>query len=166
MTGKVLTVLRKIEEGILVIMLAIMSLAAIAQVLNRNIFMLPITWLEELARYCMVYMTVFAAEVGLRDGTQISVETAVGRNKYVKIIANAILCAFAMVVFYYAVILFKNQVQRGQLTPSLHIPMSIPYFSMVIGFGCISVTQLVSLIQKIAHLKKADESCSCVGGEK
>ena len=69
---KILSKLQKIEDFILFLTFVIMILGAFAQVLNRNIFKLGISWLEEISRYCMVYMALLATEAGLRDGSQIS----------------------------------------------------------------------------------------------
>ena len=65
---KLLQYLQKAEDGILIGTFVVMVLASFAQVLNRNLFHLGISWFEELARYCMVYMALIAAEAGLRDG--------------------------------------------------------------------------------------------------
>ena len=70
---KLLQYLQKAEDGILIGTFVVMVLASFAQVLNRNLFHLGISWFEELARYCMVYMALIAAEAGLRAGTQISI---------------------------------------------------------------------------------------------
>ena len=53
---KILSKLQKIEDFILFLTFVIMILGAFAQVLNRNIFKFGISWLEEISRYCMVYM--------------------------------------------------------------------------------------------------------------
>jgi len=65
--------LQKIEDFILVATFTVMVLASFAQVVNRNIIHAGVSWLEELARYCMVYMALLATEAGLRDNTQISI---------------------------------------------------------------------------------------------
>ena len=61
---KLFQYLQKAEDGIMIGTFAVMVLASFAQVLNRNIFHLGISWFEELARYCMVYMALIAAEAG------------------------------------------------------------------------------------------------------
>ena len=52
--------LQKIEDFILVATFTVMVLASFAQVVNRNIIHAGVSWLEELARYCMVYMALLA----------------------------------------------------------------------------------------------------------
>ena len=107
-------------------------------------------------------MTVFAAEIGLRDGTQIAVDTVVekihGKTKLViQIIANAFLVLFAVVVFVYSISLFGNQLRSGQLTPSMQIPMAIPYFALCVGFGTISATQIIILLGRVKKLFRGSD---------
>ena len=59
----------------------VMVAASFAQVVNRNIFKLPISWFDEASVYCMVYMVLLGTEVGLRDGTQVAVTAVVDRLK-------------------------------------------------------------------------------------
>lgn len=58
---KALGYFQKIENGVLIGTFIIMVIASFVQVLNRNIFHLGISWLEELSRYCMIYMALLAA---------------------------------------------------------------------------------------------------------
>ncbi len=70
---KILDGLTKLENLIMVVAFVIMVGASFAQVVNRNFFKLPISWFDEAAVYCMIYMVLIGTEVGLRDGTQIAV---------------------------------------------------------------------------------------------
>ena len=45
--------------------------------------------------------------------------------------------------------LFLKQIQTGQTTPVLKIPMSAMYFSLVLTFGLILLIQTVILVEKI-----------------
>lgn len=76
---KVLNALTKIENVIMVVTFIIMVCTSFAQVVNRNIFKLPISWFDEAAVYSMIYMVLIGTEVGLRDGTQIAVTAIVDK---------------------------------------------------------------------------------------
>ena len=76
---KFLCVANRAEEWLLVIVFVAMVILEFLQVLNRNIFKLPIGWYEELARYTQVYVALVAMELGLRDGTQISLTAVTDR---------------------------------------------------------------------------------------
>ena len=53
---KVLGTLTKVEQVIMVATFAIMVASSFAQIVNRNIFKLPIAWFDEASTYCMIYM--------------------------------------------------------------------------------------------------------------
>ena len=91
--------LQKIEDFILVATFTVMVLASFAQVVNRNIIHAGVSWLEELARYCMVYMALLATEAGLRDNTQISITAITDKihgmtGRVVRIISKAVVAIF------------------------------------------------------------------------
>ena len=92
---KILRKFQKIEDIIMVITFIIMVISSFAQVINRNIFKIPISGFEEAAKYSMVYMVLLGTEMGLRDGTQISVTAIVDILKgKTKKITNRILRVF------------------------------------------------------------------------
>lgn len=166
---KILASLQKAENGILAGTFIAMVLASFAQVLNRNIFHLGISWFEELARYCMVYMALIAAEAGLRDGTQISITALTDKmkgtgKKLIHITAKLIVCIFAVTVFITSFKLLWMQNVSHQMSPGLRIPMLVPYFAITLSFMIISLVQIGILVAMIAELfhgdsdKKEDKS--------
>lgn len=74
---RLVTVIDKIERILISALFAVMVLAVFSQVVNRNIFKLEIGWFEEVARACMVYIILFAAEIGLRDHSQLNIDSLV-----------------------------------------------------------------------------------------
>lgn len=148
---KLLSYLQKIENFIMIITFIIMVLASFGQVLNRNFFKLPIAWFEELAVYCMIYMALLGTEIGLRDGSQASITAFTSKlkgntKKIVDIIARLAVIVFSSAMFYNAVGMVQKQIQTGQTSPALKIPMTIPYFALPLSFGIITLVQAVTLI--------------------
>ncbi|MCL2835015.1 MAG: TRAP transporter small permease [Treponema sp.] len=148
---KVLSVLNKVENGMIIIAFTVMVLAAFSQVLNRNVFKLGIGWFEELAVYCMIWMTLLGAEMGLRDGSQISVtmvlEKFSGKAKaLLQIIIKLIVVIFTVAIARGAMLMVLRQIRTGQITAGLKIPVAVPYSTLVIGFGAMALVQFVTLI--------------------
>lgn len=148
---------------VLVISFVVMTIAIFAQVVNRNIFKIPVSGFEEVAKYCMIYMVMLGTELGLRDGTQIAVTSVIdkfhGVNRRVcYIVAKVIVILFSGVMFLSGVSMVSKQAQTGQTTPGLGLPMTVPYFSLVLGFGLIIVIQIVLVIQMIRDLEKPEEA--------
>ena len=96
---KVLGTLTKVEQVIMVATFVIMVASSFAQVVNRNIFKLPIAWFDEASTYCMIYMALIGTEIGLRDGTQIAVTAVVDKlhgagKKIVQIASKIVVLIF------------------------------------------------------------------------
>lgn len=154
---KILDGLTKLENLIMVAAFIVMVGASFAQVVNRNFFKLPISWFDEAAVYCMIYMVLIGTEVGLRDGTQIAVTGIVdklgGRMKTaVQVIAKVIVVIFSFVVLLGGIKLVNIQIRTGQVSAALSLPMSIPYGAMVVSFAIITLVQAIAAIVLIVNL--------------
>lgn len=163
---------QRIENAIIIATFIVMVAAAFVQVVNRNITKFPISGLEEVSKYSMIYMVLLGTELGLRDGTQISVTGLVDKmsgitKKIFQIISKLIVVIFSVVMFIESLGLVQQQIRSGQLSPGLQLPMSIPYAALVISFGIITLVQGTNMIMMIINIKKTDEDEieGTVGGE-
>ena len=155
---KALGYFQKIENGVLIGTFIIMVIASFVQVLNRNIFHLGISWLEELSRYCMIYMALLAAEIGLRDGTQIAVTALTDKLKgtfknVVEIIAKAVVCVTSFKLLW-------MQSVSNQVSPGLGLPMIVPYFAITFSFAIISIVQVSTLVNMVIKLFTGEKEAS------
>ena len=158
---KVLNYLTKVENFIMIVTFTIMVATSFAQVVNRNITKLSISWFEEAATYCMIYMVLIGTEVGLRDGTQIAVTGVVDKlhgaaKVVVQILAKLVIVIFSFGVFLGGLKLMDIQIRTGQASAALNLPMSIPYFAMVISFAIITLVQAVDAVGLIISLVKKE----------
>ena len=71
---KMLDYVTKFEYAVMVVAFVIMVAAYFISVVNRNFIKASMPWTEELALYSMTFMALLGTEVGLRDGTQVSVQ--------------------------------------------------------------------------------------------
>ena len=160
---KVLHALQRLEKWIIVIAFVIMVVAIFCQVVNRNIFKIPVSGFEEAAKYSMAYMVLLGTELGLRDGTQIAIKGVVDKlsrarsRKVIVIISQIIVVAFAAIMTKASFAMVLKQAAIGQTSPGLGIPMSVPYFSLVLGFGLIAVVQAGELVSMIVHFNKPED---------
>jgi len=90
-------------------------------VVNRNFIKGSMPWTEELALYCMVYMALIGTELGLRDGTQVSVTALTEKlkgtmvGKVINFIAKVALIVFSCTMLRFSVALVAKQMaQRGE----------------------------------------------------
>lgn len=162
---KILKALTSIEDFIMVITFSIMVICSFAQVINRNFFKLPIPWFEEASIYCMIYMALIGTEVGLRDGTQIAVTAILDKlhgacKGVVMILSKIVVLVFSSSVLISSIHLVSKQVETGQTSSALHLPMSIPYAALVISFAMIVLVQIAFTVELIIMLvrEKGKES--------
>ena len=99
----------------------IMVVCYFISVVNRNFIKGSMPWTEELALYCMVYMALIGTELGLRDGTQVSVTALTEKlkgtmvGKVINFIAKVALIVFSCTMLRYSVALVAKQMaQRGE----------------------------------------------------
>ena len=156
---KVLGTLTKVEQDIMVATFAIMVASSFAQVVNRNIFKLPIAWFDEASTYCMIYMALIGTEIGLRDGTQIAVTAVVDKlhgagKKIVQIASKIVVLIFSVSVLIAAVNMVNQQIVTGQTSAALHLPMAVPYAALVISFAMIVIVQGLLMIGMIIDFVK------------
>ncbi len=143
----------------MVVTFTIMVVTSFAQVVNRNFFKLSISWFEEAAVYCMIYMVLIGTEMGLRDGTQIAVTALVDKlkgksRKWIRVISKTIVVVFSAAICVNSVEILNLQVKTGQTSPALHLPMSVPYAALVISFAIITLVQGAMVIGMIADILK------------
>jgi TRAP-type C4-dicarboxylate transport system permease small subunit len=153
---KALEIVRWIDDYIIAFAFIVMVIAGFAQVVNRNLVGAGISWFEELARYCMIYMALLATEVGLRDGTQISVTAVIDKlgprsREFIGILAKTIVVVFAAIVFYTSFEFLDKQIRFNARSPGLNVPMYIPYFALTLSFALITLVQGSVLIMKIGR---------------
>lgn len=158
---KILAYLTKVENFIMIVTFTIMVVASFLQVVNRNITKFSISWFDEAATYCMIYMVLIGTEMGLRDGTQIAVTGVVDKlhgpaKIAVQIIAKVIVVAFSFIVFLGGVQLMNIQIRTGQVSAALNLPMSVPYAAMVISFAMITLVQTLDAVGLAVRLIKND----------
>ena len=159
---KVLRTLQHLENWLLVITFTVMVIAIFVQVVNRNIFKIPVSGFEEAAKYCMVYMVMLGTELGLRDGTQIAVTGVVDKfhgkaRKILLMVSKLIVIGFAGVMTTTSWNMVMKQVQTGQTSPGLGIPMTVPYAALLLAFALITVVQTVILIGMIRDFNKPEQ---------
>ena len=155
---KAVRYISKVELIVCAVTFAIMVACYFISVVNRNFIKTSMPWTEEIGLYCIVYMALIGMEIGLRDGTQVSVTALTDKlkgtrtGKVLDLISNAILIVFVFMMLRYGISLVARQMQTGQTTPVMKIPMYAMYLSLVISFGITLVTQLMIFMGKICSI--------------
>lgn len=158
---KVLDYVTKFEYALMVIAFVAMVICYFVSVINRNIIKGSMPWTEEIAMYSMIYLALLGTEVGLRDGTQVAVTAVIDKlqgtvKKVVALIKQIVVVAFSFIMLSAGYQLFAKQLQMGQTTPVLKLPMAAIYFSLVLSFAIIFLVQIITLIEDVINLPKKE----------
>jgi len=136
----------------LIIMVPAMTVIVFVQVVLRYVFLSPLSWIEELARYLLVWISCFGAAYGVRKGEHIAVMFLNKMFKgYVKsaltILIHVLVIIFFMVCFIKGIGLSIRQ--WNVVTPALQIPRTLPYSGIPISFAIMLLFSLELFITDI-----------------
>lgn len=150
-------ILDNIEKYFLVTLLPIMVVIVFVQVVFRLLGR-SLPWSEEASRYIMVWATFIGASLGVKEGAHIGVEALTGimpkgLARIVAIVTTLLCILFSIVVIVYNFELMSTQIQMGQVSPAMQLPMWIAYLGITVGF----VMMIFRFIQVIYKLFKKEE---------
>lgn len=134
-------------------------MAALIAVVGANVFCryvlrAAIPWAEEAARYIMVYMAYLAAPLALRGARHVRIGLLThhlrgGWAAAAEMFSNLMVAGLALAVVWQGRTLI--QMVSFQRTPALDLPMSVPYFAVVLGAGFLAVEAAVLFVASAAR---------------
>ena len=145
-------------EIALVFLLIAMTLTVFSQVIARYIFEAPLSWSEELARFILIWVSMLSAAYAFKTKSHFALTILVSKlpDKHQKITSfciHIVVAIFFLIICYYSVI-FVHSV-NGHIAPALQISMQIPYSSIIVASGLISIFSLLSAVKKIPNKIKS-----------
>lgn len=134
------------------VLVAIMSLSVLLQVFFRYFLDSPLVWSEELARFCMIWITFFGATVALRNKSLVAVDIVVEKlsGKYRKIITIAnytfmiFMCGF---LFYMSSKLMFSLSVAIQKSAAIRLPMRYVYICLPVSYALMLVHLIIQFIE-------------------
>lgn len=151
-----------IEELLLFVFSFIMVFVIAMQVFMRFVLSSSLTWSEELARYCFIWMVYIGISYGVKRQQHIKVDAALlllkDKGKTILgILANLIFLAFAVVIIIHGYELAQRLLTFGQITPALQIPMGLIYMATPIGMGLTVIRIIQRLIQQVKSVTEQEQ---------
>ena len=131
------------EEHVIAVLLPVMCIVICVATFSRYTNLFIITWAEELTRYCMVWLTYFGIGAAAKRGEHFCVMAFVELlwpplQKVLIVVRMVLMITFTVIVARYGLVILQNQINMGQVSPSLKLPMWLVY--SVIPVGCIIMT--------------------------
>ncbi len=155
--SSVMSVIRKIDDllghaakMVTAIVLFVQLIIMCMGVIFRYALNSPLTWVDELACYLLVFTTFIGGYVALREGELAKIGFIVEKfspqgRKILNLLANLTMLALAVGISYYGIKLGGMPTILKQRTPSMQIPMIVFYSFIPIS----GVLMLVNMLVKI-----------------
>lgn len=150
-------VLSFFEETVSSYLLIFSSLLIFAQVISRKVFSYSPIWSEELARYCIIWFIFFGSSFAVKKGSHATVDALTNYlpktpKKILELVSTVISLVFSIIIVVAGIYMCLKLKEIGNVTPSLRLPMYVPYLAIPIGCFMMSIRYLEQLFKS---LKKA-----------
>lgn len=139
-------------EWVVVAVSVLMIAVTLAQVVFRYVLASPLTWSEELARYCFVWIVYLGAPIALHRGLHIgvdnlSVRLSKGTQRALEVINSILALALVAITGFASIeVLMAN---RLQFSPALGLQMAIPYLAIPLCMGVMALVLVAKLLPLI-----------------
>jgi C4-dicarboxylate transporter, DctQ subunit len=138
--NQIARVLAWIEDMLCAFALGSVSLIIFGQVVSRYCFNYTPDWSEELSRYLIVWTIFIGTAIGVRKNIHIGVDAVLRlvpqRFKLILEVAlNVIGVVVSSALIWLSVGFISDTISYGQVSPSMQIPMYIPYLAMPVGLS-------------------------------
>ncbi|HEY8344334.1 MAG TPA: TRAP transporter small permease [Bacillota bacterium] len=158
---KGLAALEKVMSFFVIVAIVVMSLSVIISVFTRNMD-IPITWLEELARYMQVWFVCLGSGLAFRHNNLPGIEffrdlLPPKIRQFVISLGKVIMVYFLWQLVAHGKVLFDHVVRTGQISANLRIPMGWVYAGPLVGFSLMTLFIIVSILRDFFPVQAVKE---------
>jgi C4-dicarboxylate transporter DctQ subunit len=126
-----LRLLERLEEGLIALLLTVMTVITFTQVVARYVFNYSFVWALELNTFLFAWLIFLGAAYGVREGAHIGVDALVKalspRKARVTAIAAALLCmVYAGILIIGGWVYVAKMIQVGIMAEDIPIPQWVP----------------------------------------
>ena len=137
-----------IRSNLIYIAISIMIINVTLGVFFRYVLNDSLSWTEELARYLMVWFALLGMSLAMRDNEHVSVSYFLGKMRASVVFKLKIINYILVIIFLFLLLKYSIghlKVVKMQTSPSIGIPMYLPY-------SAISIGSFLMIIECIRHL--------------
>ena len=151
-------IVNKIEK-LLVIILGTVLLGSLAfGVIFRYVFNSPIFWSDELALFCLAWITFIGGSMSLKAKaspsiTMLTDSVNAKAKKVIQVIAHIILFVFVIYVFYLSIVWISGPNISNQISTSLKWPKFYFYLSIPVSFFLMIIHTLELIVKTIMDIE-------------
>ncbi|MBT2708603.1 TRAP transporter small permease [Pseudomonas sp. ISL-84] len=152
-----------LEKYILFLLSAVMVVVIFVQVFMRYVMSNSLSWSEELARYCFIWLIYIGISYAVKHHRHIKVDAALLLFKdktkiYFSLISNILFLVFCVYVVIYGYGIASQLLLFGQTTPALQIPTGIVYLAPPVGMGLAGIRLIQNIIGNFIAIKNYDNN--------
>ena len=121
----------RLEEGLMALLLTVMTLITFTQVVARYVFNFSFVWALELNTFLFAWLIFLGASYGVRVGSHIGVEMLVralkpGPARAVSILATLLCMGYAAIVFVGGWVYVEKKYRVGIMAQDIPVPQWVP----------------------------------------
>lgn len=142
-----------------VLVMTCMLVIISSQVALRNLFLLPMSWAQELSQYMMIYLALFGSVFVLHEKGHLHVDTLVilfpdGLQRAIRAAILALQATFFAAIVWYSIgaLGYAANVQAI----SLGVSMWMPYLALPVAFGLMLLETLFQFIDALRGCEAQD----------
>lgn len=133
------SIVNRLEEGILALLLAFMTLLTFIQVVLRYVFNTGMVWSLEATTYSFAALVLVGMSYGVRTQTHIAVDLFTRKmprkaRQYVGLLAIAACVAYALLMLYGSSVFVSRLFTLGNLARDVPLPKWLLTATMPLGF--------------------------------
>lgn len=143
----------RIEDFFLTYLVIVMTLAIFVQVIMRYVFNNSLSWTEEFATLCFMWLTWIGASNGVKRNAHIRILVLVDlmKEKYrnwAMVLIDAVWLVFSALLVRYGANMVILSFEKRRISAALEVPMYFMYFSVVLGGFLMCLGLLSSIIAR------------------
>ena len=140
------------------VMLAVMSVVVFLQVIFRFVIKASLPWSEELSRY----LTYFGCAYGIKTGAHLGVEAFVlilpkTVQKAINVLVQIGGLVVCVLILKFGADIVFSQMQSGQLSPAMRLPMWTIYSAIPIGMAFCVIRYAIEIVKAVQALIRPGE---------
>ncbi len=133
-------IVHHLEEGFIVLLLALMVTISFVQVINRYVLGTGFTWALELVTYLFAWLVLFGVSYGIRTGAHIGIDVLVRQfphklRRIIGLLGVLACCAYCIIMLVGSVGYVYKLYELGIEAQDLPIPRWIPFIMLPIGLS-------------------------------
>lgn len=148
---RLLELIGRLEQAVVVFLLANIVVNIMAQVISRYFFGRPLVWVEEVATYSFIWATFLGASLALKYDRHVKIDTFVGRLPE-RLGALARVAVFLVIIGFLATLLphLERAIEVEMRRRTIALPVQIPsgwFFSVPLATA--AVLMLLTAVFKV-----------------